>query len=152
MEKLDSGLFISSSPNFLSEKADPDTILAKGRAYIGTIAVVERLRPYYDHAVNVLNIAGRQEPKSSKFAQQVTGDFSTLPPNIENLTISHLGHLQTTADGYEIAGKTDKAEEMRDVMENVYSMLKTIQLAQQMEHSGIAKHAANTTAHSKSGG
>jgi hypothetical protein len=151
MQKLESGIFVADTASLLSEKADPDAILAKGRAYTGTIAVVERLRPYYDHAVDVLNIAGRQEVKTPKFALQVTGDFSNLPPSIENLTINHLGHLQTTADGYEQAGKMEKAEEMRDVMENVYSILKAIHLAQQIEHSGIAKHGATIAGQTKNG-
>ncbi len=149
MDRLDSGIVLSGT--MFSEKADLDAIVAKGRAYTGTIAVVERLRPYYTHAIEILNIAGQQNSQATKFATQVTEDFSTLPACIENMTINHLAHLQTTADGYEMAGKDAKAEEMRDVMENVYSILKTIQLAQQMEKSGLSKHAANGAGH-KGGG
>ncbi len=122
-------------------KGSPEDILKKRRKFIGTAALVEDLMPYYDHAKKYFGLPASQQTAVQKFAN-ASVDAAHLPEAKIRTIIAHLSDLQFSADGYEAQGEMKRAEEVRDVAEILYTMLKTIQLGQN-EHLAAAAKQAN---------
>lgn len=106
-------------------RPEPDIILERKHQFPATAALVETLKPYYEHAVHSLEqLSGK--PAEKKHASAALS-YDRLPEALAKEVRGHLGELQSSAFLFEAHGAVDRAEEIRGVANNLGSMLHVTQ-------------------------
>jgi hypothetical protein len=122
-ENPDKVVQISSSMDLI--RPEPDLILDKKHQFPGTAALVESLKPYYEHAVHSLEqFSGKPAEKKHVTAAM---SYDRLPEALAKEVRGHLGELQSSAFLFEAHGAVERAEEIRSVAKNLSSMLHVVQ-------------------------
>lgn len=119
---------ITIAEGFAILHSNPEDILAKRRDFPATAAIVEELMPYYNHALKAIVPTVSNGSNATKFAAAAQGiDYSHLPAGLAKEVRGHLEVLQSSGFQLEVAGDAKRANMIRDVAQNLYTMLKTIQ-------------------------